>query len=660
MNKNERRRFLKVLPIDEAKHKFHTAIKPKPLAVENVPISEALGRVLAEDIIAGIDVPPFDRSIRDGYAVVASDTFYADEVNPIRLILNGEKIIPGVPPKTEIRKGYCSEIATGAIVPRGANAIVMIEDTDIEGKEVVVFKPVVPGEYIMHAGSDIMTGEVIARQDGIISARETATLSTQGIQTLKVYKKPVIAVISTGDEIVEPGRKLREGEIYDTNSRAISDLLIEHGCIPKFMRIAKDDYQEIKSALDDSLKYDMVLISGGTSKGTGDICINVIEDMKDSEIIVHGVAMKPGKPVILARIGKKPVIGLPGFPTSAVIAFHQFALPIIRGMTAQPAESKDQIRAKASIRIHSPKGLQEFCLVNLVKRGNSEIFSAYPITKSSGSITTFSYADGILEIPENQEMIEKDSYIKITPMSNTIKPSDLNIIGSQCVGLEPCLHMLRKKGITSKVMHVGSMSGLEAARRQESDISPTHLLDEKTGTYNIPFIKNDKNLVLVKGYKRRQGILYRKDTWIKPDTKLSEIVYDKKLRIINRNQGSGTRVLFDLLLKSIGKNEEEFEKIKQEINGYNRESKSHNAVAASIATLKADWGIGIESVALMYGLGFISIRDEEYDFCIPKTKFKTPAVQEFIKTIKSDEFKDKLLQLGGFMISSDIGREFSF
>lgn len=641
-----RKQFLNVVSKEKALKAFDKFIKKT--GTEKVKLNRALGRVLAKDIIAEIDVPPFSRSMRDGFAVIASDTYYADEETPITIKLNKEIISAGISPKVEVKKDYCSEIATGAVMPRGANAVVMIEDCYVEKKSIKVIRPVVPGENFAHAGSDCMKGETLARESTVVTSRETALLSAQGIIEIDVCKKPRIAIISTGDEIVEPGAGLKEGQIYDTNAQVIGDIIQENGGHPCYLGIVEDDLERVTRKINNALDYDMLILSGGTSAGAGDVCYRALEKEKPG-IIIHGVAIKPGKPLVLGAIGEKPVVILPGFPTSAIVTFHIFVKSIIRRMAGLGDEETKKLKAKIAVRYHSKKGAHEFCMVNIVEDAERNL-SAYPITKTSGSITTFVHADGFIEIDQKREMVLRDEEIEVTLLSDRLKLSDIIFIGSQCIGLELIYPMLRKKGYQSKVLHVGSTSGLEAARRGESDISPIHLLEEKTNTYNIPFIRNDKDLILVRGYIREQGIVFRKEEGM---TNIQEFVKNKKLRMINRNKGSGTRVLFDMYLKKMG----DVEKITTSIKGYEVESKSHNAVAAAIATKKADWGIAIKSVTLMYDLDFIPLREENYDFCIPESKLNKESVQEFLGTIRSREFHAKLISMGGFKVPEDIGTE---
>ncbi len=649
-----RKEFHDVADFFEAKKKYYAAIDTRPTGIEQISIHQAHGRVLAEKIIAKIDVPPFARSTKDGFAVVASDTFFADEENPKNILFSGEKIAAGDLPEKEISGGICSEIATGAMVPRGANAIVMIEYAETDGNMVIVYRPATPGENIMHAGSDMMQGETLFHEGQILNARETAVIAAQGFTRVPVFKKPVVGIISTGNEILEPGESLSPGKIYDINSRIISDFCIENAAEPKFLGIVKDDFEKIKEKVLEALLFDMVIISGGTSAGTGDLCYRVLEEL--GKIIVHGVAIKPGKPVVLGAAKKKPFIILPGFPTSAAVTFDLFVRPLIRMKAGLSPDTEYKIiDSTIATRINSDKGKHELVLVNLVKNEATDICSAYPITKSSGSITTFSFADGFLEIPANIETVSKDSRVAINLFSKNIRIADISFIGSHCVMLEPAVIMLRKSGFTTKIMHVGSTLGLEACRRGEADITGIHLLDEKTEEYNLPFLHKDDKLTLFRGYIREQGIVYRKNTTIeKPD--LGHFIHIKKLRLINRNKGSGTRILFDILLEAIAKeNDFPIEDLKNNISGYDIEANTHTAVSAAVALGKADWGIAIRTAADNYDLAFVSLRDEHYDFCIPNIKLGKPSVKKFLEILKSNEFHENLLKSDGIKIPEDIG-----
>ncbi len=412
---------------------------------EKVRINEALGRIASTSIFSPLDIPPFDRSTMDGYAVVASDTFYSTEDNPSSLIIKGYIQAGEFPSHLHqyIEKGYCTGISTGAAIPKGANAVVKVENTFefvmdvavVKGvgekgggkkiKKVKIYKPVAPAENIMLAGADIKRGERIVTNRNMLTPRETGVLAACGLKEVTVRKKSVVAIISTGNELVAHGEeKLGPGKIYDVNAQTISDSIRETGCgcVPLFLGIAEDSQEEISAKIKDSLAkgVDVIIVSGGTSAGVGDVLPTVIEEL--GEILVHGVDIKPGKPFILGMVQGKPVFGLPGNPTSALITFNLFVAPLLRTISCnyfykgeEGRERRKSIKAKAAVRIFSEPGRNEYVLVNMVKMKpyEEENFFVYPILTGSGAITTLSKADGYIFVEKGEEIIEEGEMVEI-------------------------------------------------------------------------------------------------------------------------------------------------------------------------------------------------------------------------------------------------------
>ncbi|MEA2075800.1 MAG: gephyrin-like molybdotransferase Glp [Euryarchaeota archaeon] len=399
-------------------------------SVEKVNVNEALGRIASADIFSALNVPPFDRAIMDGYAVVASDTFYADETNPASLIIIGS-VFAGKFPSHTVDKGSCMGISTGAPLPKGANATVKVENTAeytevVEGKKlkkVKVYKPVAPGENIMLAGSDIKRGERIVRRGTTLTPRDTGVLAACGLNEVLVRKHPTVAIISSGNEIIVPGEDLEPAKIYDVNAQTLSDSVRECGCTPYFLGIVSDDIEEISGKLKQSLEagVDVIIASGGTSAGVGDLLPKVIEEL--GEILVHGVDIKPGKPFIFGTIRGKPFFGLPGNPTSALVTFNLFGAPLLRTISGIPAQNHEEggrrkekrIKARAAQRIFSERGRNEYVLVNLVatKKPEEASFLAYPILTGSGAITTLSKADGYIFMEKGKEIIEEGEAVDV-------------------------------------------------------------------------------------------------------------------------------------------------------------------------------------------------------------------------------------------------------
>jgi putative molybdopterin biosynthesis protein len=599
--------FLEVLDRDEAESRWRAAIDVTPCGVEEVALESVLGRVLAEDVRSAVDVPGFDRSNMDGFAVRASDTFGASEEAPVRLRLTGAPIATGVAPEDEVRPGAATAIATGGMLPRGADAVVAVEHTDVEEGDVIVRRAVVPGAAVSFAGTDMGEGETVLFAGTPLTSRETGVLAAIGCASVRVVRRPRVAILSTGDEIVQPGEAMRPGLVYDSNGRILADAVRELGGEPRFLGAFRDDARALREALARALEgSDLVLLSGGTSKGEGDLNARVVGGLSPG-IVVHGVALKPGKPICLAASGRKPVVVLPGFPTSAVFTFHEFVAPVLRALAGRSPEPRERVRARLALRIGSERGRLEYLLVGLVRREDGAL-AAYPMGKGSGSVTSFSRADGFARIGRNTEIVDADTELEVTLIGRDLPVADLVVIGSHCAGLDTVASALAREGWRVKLLAVGSQGGLAAAARGECDAAPIHLLDPASGTYNAPFLS--PGLRLLRGYTRMQGVVTRAD-----ETRdVEALIADPAARMVNRNRGAGTRVLIDELLRG------------RKPAGHAYEPRSHYAVAAAVAQKRADWGVTIETVAREKGLRFRPLRAEHYDFAVPEARWERPAV----------------------------------
>jgi len=655
-----RKEFRFLISVEEALEKLYRYYKPKPLGVEEVSIEHALGRVLAEDAQALIDVPHFDRASMDGYAVIAADTLGADEWNPVRLKLIG-RIEAGTVPDIEVINGKAVEIATGAVMPKGADAVVIVEHTRETNGFVEIYTSVAPGDNVYKAGSDISFGEVILKKGIVLGYREIGVLASLGYEKVKVYVKPKVAIISTGNELVKPGYKLDYGKVYDVNSYTLAAAVCEGGGIPLLHNIVRDDYEEIKNAILAALKTsDMVITSGSSSAGAGDVIYKILEEIADEEdpgVIVHGLKLKPGKPTIISVIRNKPVFGLPGYPLSALIAYIKVVDPILRKISLYPFEEHLRLKARIAFSFKPEKGRRNIVPVSLAKRKGDLL--AFPILKGSGAISSLLLADGFIEIPENITYLEQGSLCEVRLFSKSVKIPDLYIIGSHCLGLELLLSLMRQKNkFEYRVINVGSMGGLLAIKRGEADIAGIHLLDEETGIYNIPFfvkLNLSRDAVLVKGYYREQGFIVKKNN---PKNIYSfKDLLNKDIVFINRSKGSGTRTLIDINLKNIAVEMGiSFSDLIQKIRGYSIEAKTHTAVAAAVYYGRVDVGVGARAAAEMYGLDFIPITWEEYDFLIRKASLRQSSVKAFLDVLSSKDFKNMLeKKLSGFKADKDTG-----
>jgi putative molybdopterin biosynthesis protein len=638
----QQKQFLDVIDRDLAKARFEAAISLQPLGEETVDLNQALGRVLSQDVIAQVNVPSFDRSNLDGFAVKAADTVGAEEYRPVSLQLTDEQLAAGSQSQQEVTEGFASQIATGGMLPRGADAIVMVEHTDFLDDKLIISKPVSPGSGVAFAGTDVSSGEIILHKGEQLSSRETGILAAIGEAKVQVWRRPKVAIVSTGNEIIAPGQEMKPGFVYDSNARIIADAVKELWGEPLELGIAIDDLAELREKIQQALGVaDMILLSGGTSKGQGDLSYQVVHELTDPGVVVHGVALKPGKPICLAATQGKPVVVLPGFPTSAIFTFHEFVAPVIRQLSGLAPASQSTRMAKLDVRVNSEIGRTEFLLVRLLENAQSTSgttapqLTAYPIGKGSGSVTTFSRADGFVRIDRHTELIEAQTKVEVQLISRDTKPADLVFMGSHCAGLDLIISQLKSKGIRARFLSVGSSAGLTAVKRGQCDIAGMHLFDPVTESYNQPYLTED--LSLIKGYRRQQGLVFRKgDSRFKgADAKkiISQIKKDTSCMMINRNLGSGTRVLIDQLLKG------------GQPNGYLIQTSNHRAVMAAVQQGRADWGIAIEAVVDDENIEFLPVKDEHYDFMISHSKLQNPAMQTFLRLLQSEQFFSALAQI---------------
>jgi len=403
--------FRKLLTFDEAKRVIHQHFEPKPSRVEEVSLLEVYNRVLAENITAKLDIPPFNRSTVDGYAVKAEDTFGADENKPVRLSVCGTVNV-GEAPKTAVKQGTAAEIVTGAPMPEGADAVVMIEHTERKDDDLYVYSAVAKDENVMRAGADIKKGETVLEAGKLLGSREIGVLAALGIAKIKVYAVPRVAVLSTGPEVTEPGENLPPGKIYDTNAYSLSAAVLESGGKPVYLGVFPDDKVELQRVLRNALaSADMVVTSGGVSVGPKDVIPQTLDSLGKPGVIVCGIATKPGKPTTVALIDGKLVFSLPGHPTSALLIFHLLARPIVQSMAGIKERKSSRVRAVAARRMFPAKGRRTFIMVKL-KRDEANRLVAEPVpTGLSGAITTLARADGFVEVAENQQFIDADEEV---------------------------------------------------------------------------------------------------------------------------------------------------------------------------------------------------------------------------------------------------------
>ncbi len=405
--------FRRLFTFEDAKRAIEKHFKAKPLGVEEVPLLEACNRVLAENIIAPLDIPPFSRSTVDGYAVKAGDTFGADENRPVKLMLCGTVNV-GEMPKVKVERGTAAEIMTGAPIPEGADAVIIAEKTERKNGEVYVYAAVAKDENVMKAGADIKRGGMVAKRGQLLGAREIGAIAAVGFSKVKVYKIPRVAVLSTGEEVTEPGKSLAPGKVYDINAYSLSAAVVESGGKPVYLGVFPDDPNEIENALKRALTLaDVVVTSGGVSVGPKDVIPQTLSLLGKPGVIVCGIATKPGKPTTVAVLDGKPVFALPGHPTSALLIFYLLVRPIIKRMAGKQTVETATLKAFSSTRMFSARGRRTFIMVKL-KRDERQRFVAEPVpTGLSGAITTLLRADGFIEIPKNQQFVDAEEEVTV-------------------------------------------------------------------------------------------------------------------------------------------------------------------------------------------------------------------------------------------------------
>jgi putative molybdopterin biosynthesis protein len=526
------------------------------------------------------------------------------------------------------------------MVPRGADAVVMVEHAEAVGSEVRIARAVTAGTGISFAGTDITSGETVLRRGCLLTSRDTGVLAAIGVSQVKVWRRPVVAILSTGDEIIAPGEPMTPAKVYDSNGQVLADAVQESGGDPRRLGITPDEVTTLRAKLREALEFaDIVLLSGGTSKGAGDVSYRVVAELQEPGIVAHGVALKPGKPICLAATGGRAVVVLPGFPTSAIFTFHEFIAPVIRLLAGRSAEERTIVSATLPVKLNSEIGRTEYVLVGLVEalgEGTGTSLAAYPMGQGSGSVTTFSRADGFATIGRHEEIVQAGTILNVQLLGRTLQLADLVVIGSHCVALDYLLGELELQGVRSKFIAVGSTAGLDAARRGECDVAGIHLLDAKTNEYNRPFLVPE--LELVPGYGRLQGIVFR------PGDKrfegravqdaIAAVVDDPACMMVNRNKGSGTRALIDRLLGGA------------KPHGYAVQPRNHNAVAAAVAQGRGDWGMTLDTIARSANLGFLPVQAEQFDFIVPRLRSNRPGVVAFKSLLRNASTREALIRLG--------------
>lgn len=622
--------YLTNVPLDEARGEYLARLQENGFAgqTELVSVQNAFGRITARAVYAAICAPHYAASAMDGIAVHAKDTFGATETTPVRLTPQQYMVVD-----------------TGDPVPEDCDAVIMVEDI-VRGEDeaVTIYAAAVPWQHIRQIGEDICAGEMILASYMEVTPAAIGAMIAGGVLEIEVIKKPVIGIIPTGDEIVAPCADPKPGDILEFNSSIFSAMVQEWGAEAKTYPIVPDRFDAIREMVARAAdECDIVLLNAGSSAGREDYSVSVIRELGD--VVYHGIAIKPGKPAILGLRGAVPILGVPGYPVSGIIVIEELLKPLVAEWFHSNTAPVQLATATLTRPVVSGLKYQEFVRVRMGEVGGK--LTASPLSRGAGVVSSFMKADGIIEVPQGTEGYEAGEEVQVRLLSTPEKlQNTLVVIGSHDPLLDEVADMMHRADPTvfMSSSHVGSMGGIMAIRRGEAHAGGCHLLDTETGVYNLSFLKKyfpNGGIRLVRCVGRQQGLMLAKGNPL--DIKEFADIAKNGVRYVNRQKGSGTRVLMDYLCEQYAVNV-------SDIYGYEREELTHTSVAAQIANGSADAGMGIYSAAQLYDLDFLPICIEEYDLIIPDHAWETPVVQQLIATLKSPAFREKMLAMGGYTV----------
>lgn len=630
-NKMERNIYLQNADLEEALAEYLKQLEPSTALIksETIPTQESLGRVLVDPIFAVTSSPNYNAAAMDGIMVNSSSTKGASESKPLRLTLGLDY----------------QEINTGFPIREPYDAVIMIEDIVYpkgqENQHCIIKSAASTWQHVRPVGEDIVAGEMLLPAQHRMRPMDIGAALAAGIPELTVYEKIRVGIMPTGTEIIDVGKPLVKGKIYDSNSWTFQASCQEMGAIGHRVSPVVDEYEALKDTIGDLVENNhMVLINAGSSAGSKDYTAQLIKDM--GEVYFHGLSIKPGKPTVLGVIQGKPVVGIPGYPGSAFLVFEELVAPVIRKLQRVSNVPPVYKEATLSRRVISSLKYREYVRVQLGKVEDRII--ATPLNRGAGLTTTLVKADGLLIIPKNSEGLEAGEQVQVALTKDlSVIDKTLVSIGSQDMIMDFIGSLMEEgpEGIHLSSAHVGSMGGIMAMKRGEAHIAPVHLLDQESGEYNQAYIDRflGEEFTFIKGIKREQGLMVPKGNPNGIKT-LNDIV-SQKLKYVNRQRGSGTRILVDHLMVQTGISP-------KELSGYDLEMTNHMSVAAAVEAGTADAGLGAYSAAKAMGLDFVFIANEEYDFVVKKNNLEDFMVKEFIRVLKSDELKKTLTKLGGY------------
>ena len=635
--------YLKKKTLAEARTIVSTELmKLIHLGTETIPVIDALGRVTGEPLYAKISSPPFHCAAMDGIAVKAEKTYGATEESPKSLLINEEAFF----------------VNTGNPIPHEMDAVIMIEDVHLTNSErLEIREAAYPWQHVRAMGEDVIATEMVFSENHKITPYDVGALLASGHEKIKVKKKPRVLIIPTGSELLEPGRidlnQIIPSGIIESNSYVLYGLIIKDGGEPIRHHIVEDNPKKIKEALlSHHEEADLILLIAGSSAGSEDYTHSIIEE--SGKVFVHGISMMPGKPTLIGRFKDRPIIGIPGYPVSAILAYEELVSPLLYQSLHLMKPDRMKIKVFPTRKIPSKLGTEEFLRVKIGRLG--EKFFATPLPRGSGMITSLTKADGIIRIPALSEGLNEDEASEVEllrPVEEIL--NTVVMVGSHDLTLDILENLLGKfyPPIFFSSHPVGSLGGILAVKKGICHMAGLHLLDPETGEYNFSYIRNYLGGIAVRIIHlvyREQGLILQRENPKK--IKGLKDLLRKDITFINRQKGSGTRILLDHTLKTLLLEP-------SQIRGYEREEYTHMGIASVVAGGMADAGLGILSAARAMGLDFIPVAKERYDLVIPTIHFEDKKIQRVIETICSNEFKKMVSQMGGYDVSKT-GEELDF
>ncbi|MCP4669008.1 MAG: molybdopterin biosynthesis protein [Deltaproteobacteria bacterium] len=630
----KRQVYLSMKPLEEARELFLSRFDPEGLRmVETIEAEEAFDRVTAEPVFAGRSAPSYHSAAMDGIAVRAETTYGTTERTPKTLKLGKDALW----------------INTGQAIPDGFDAVIMVEKLhQVNGDHLEIRSPAHPWQHVRKVGEDIVATQLLLPRNHRIRPYDVGALVSGGVFSLKVWARPRVAIIPTGSELmhyrdVKETEALEEGRIIESNSLVLAGLVRQAGGIPLVYDIVPDREEDIREALKQAIHSDaqVIVMNAGSSAGSKDFAAHIIGDM--GEILVHGVAMMPGKPTILAEVHGKPVVGNPGYAVSATLSFDQFVKPLLCRLQGRRPPESQTVLVEPTRDIPSKLGIEEFLRVNIGKVDDRYV--ATPLSRAAGSITTLTRAEGIIRIPALSEGVSQKEKLKAELLVDRDELlHTVVIIGSHDMTLDVLADEIRRKGRDIRISsgNVGSLGGLMALKKGTCHMAGSHLLDTKSGEYNLSYIRRYVKGLPVSVFHlvaRDQGLIVSKDN-PKGIRGLKDLERDD-VTFVNRQAGSGTRVLFDYKLGQLGIEPES-------ITGYDHDEFTHMAVAVDVLSGAADCGMGIFAAARALDLDFLSMEREQYDLIIPRALVDQPNIRAILETIRSDHFRKRVTDLGGY------------